>query len=217
MAFLKKSVRSSDLSEDQKRFVVENHKTMSRAEMARSIGKTWYSVGKFCRENNLEAVSKKWWLDEEYREKQSETQKKKWRDQEYRESQSEAMLWSEERKQRTKEKLAGKRLDRSPAMGFYVDEHGYKYLTGQQEHPLSTKAGVLMEHRKVLYDEIGPGSHECHWGCGRVLEWVWPEGITVEHLDNNPRNNDRENLAPACRFCNASGRARREREEKRPV
>lgn len=91
--------------------------------------------------------------------------------------------------------------------GRHFDNNGYVYVTGVQ-HPLSTK-GLLYEHRQVLYDQIGPGPHECHWGCGRVLEWGTMEGICVDHLDDDKSNNTPENLAPSCFPCNIT-RTKRE-------
>lgn len=88
------------------------------------------------------------------------------------------------------------------ATGFYVNQDGYRILTGQQGHLLADRSGGLCEHRKVLYDEIGPGPHECYWGCGRVLSWGGKSGINVDHLDDDKLNNDPDNLVPSCGPCN---------------
>ncbi len=76
-------------------------------------------------------------------------------------------------------------------------------------HPLATKGTQIYEHRAVLYEKIGHGSHPCHW-CGLVVDWT-NEGLVagalvVDHLDNNPLNNATDNLVPSCAKCNA-GRA----------
>lgn len=73
-------------------------------------------------------------------------------------------------------------------------------------HPLACHTGIAHEHRIVLYDKIGPGTHPCHW-CGKAIIWM-PGGRTgdgvlvVDHLDNNSRNNVPENLVPSCHGCN---------------
>ena len=88
-----------------------------------------------------------------------------------------------------------------PAAGFYYDL-GYKFLTGQQDHPVAKAHGAAAEHRVVLYDEIGPGPHVCHWGCGKLLEWGGRAGIQADHLDGDKLNNDLTNLVPSCGPCN---------------
>ena len=82
--------------------------------------------------------------------------------------------------------------------GYYRE--GYRILTGQR-HPLAVE-GAVAEHRKVLYDAIGPGPHECHWGCGRLLEWGGRDGIHADHLDGDKTNNTPENLVVSCGPCN---------------
>jgi hypothetical protein len=39
-------------------------------------------------------------------------------------------------------------------------------------HPLLTPGSrnLVPEHRIVLYEAIGPGSHPCTW-CGRLVNW----------------------------------------------
>lgn len=73
-------------------------------------------------------------------------------------------------------------------------------------HPLAYSGGRAYEHRVVLYDQIGPGPHECHW-CGKSVDWL-PKGDQAElqpdHLNNDGGDNRPENLVPACRACNAA-------------
>lgn len=72
-------------------------------------------------------------------------------------------------------------------------------------HPLATKNGKVYEHRMVLFDEIGPGPHACHW-CETEVDWL-PKGdpreLQPDHLNDDGADNRIENLVPACRRCNA--------------
>lgn len=109
--------------------------------------------------------------------------------------------FSAETRQKISEKTRG-RFKGEPAAGFAI-HHGYRLLTGQQGHPLANVDGALAEHRKVLYDTIGPGPHLCHWGCGRLLLWGGGiEGIYADHLDRDKLHNEPENLVPSCWWCN---------------
>jgi hypothetical protein len=92
----------------------------------------------------------------------------------------------------------GLRPNGEPAQGSYIDRYGYRILTMQQGHPLVCHNGELKEHRKVLYEKIGPGSHHCY-RCGKELSW---DEIIPDHLDEDRLNNDPENLEPCCRKCN---------------
>jgi hypothetical protein len=65
------------------------------------------------------------------------------------------------------------------------------------DSPMS-KNGWVLEHRKVLYDKIGTGTHKCHW-CRLHLEW---KDICVDHLDEVRSNNNPNNLVPSCSKCN---------------
>src|SRR5690242_14904452 len=53
--------------------------------------------------------------------------------------------------------------------------HGRRYRTVTAKgHPLASKNGTVYEHRKVLFDTIGPGPHACHW-CDTTVQWL-PKG-----------------------------------------
>lgn len=78
------------------------------------------------------------------------------------------------------------------------------------DHPLRGKRGEVLEHRAVLYDAIGPGTHPCHW-CKRLVTWRVRTGeppliddLVVDHLDGDPTNNALENLVPSCQPCNVA-------------
>ena len=93
---------------------------------------------------------------------------------------------------------------REKARGFHIHTNGYIVLTNQ-EHPLA-RGGRLYDHRRVLYDKIGPGPHRCYWqplsGCKTsLLEW---DDIHVDHIDNDVTNNAPENLVASCNVCNRS-------------
>lgn len=74
-------------------------------------------------------------------------------------------------------------------------------------HPLATERGRVCEHRVVLYEKLGPGSHPCHW-CGATLTWMGmiptrTKGyLCTDHLDSDKHNNSPGNLVPSCLPCN---------------
>jgi hypothetical protein len=79
----------------------------------------------------------------------------------------------------------------------------YRLLFSQHDHPIANRGGWLYEHRKVLYDAIGPGPHPCHW-CSVVLTWGGMKGIISDHMNRNKRDNRPENLVPSCQTCNTT-------------
>lgn len=107
---------------------------------------------------------------------------------------------SEETARKISESQKGMRHGKLAAGRF--SDGRYVYLTMMGGHPLAQTTGILAEHRKVLYDKIGPGPHYCHWNCGKLLEWGGIKGIIADHLDDNGLNNDPENLVPSCHRCN---------------
>lgn len=77
--------------------------------------------------------------------------------------------------------------------------HRYKLIPAKG-HPAAPKgARVVREHRVVLYDLIGPGTHPCHW-CGKPV--TWGETLVVDHLNDIRTDNAPANLVPACQGCN---------------
>jgi len=78
------------------------------------------------------------------------------------------------------------------------DDRGYQFLHAPN-HPLVTDGqSYVAEHRIVLYAAIGPGPMCCEM-CGKLMTWATCQ---TDHIDENPRNNERENLRPLCRRCN---------------
>lgn len=82
----------------------------------------------------------------------------------------------------------------------YVRNNGYIVRTNRG-HPVADSGGKVYIHREVLYDAIGEGPHQCHWGCGTELHWR--VNLTVDHLDSNKQNNEITNLVPSCQTCNS--------------
>lgn len=87
----------------------------------------------------------------------------------------------------------------------WITPDGYLVMS-DPKHPLANPNGRVREHRRVLYDAIGPGPHPCA-DCGELLEWKTSlrthEGaITVDHRDRNKLHNVLENLDPVCSACN---------------
>lgn len=89
-------------------------------------------------------------------------------------------------------------------------KQGYRNYSRGSDHPLAwgKKQRTIGEHRLVLYEKIGPGAHSCHW-CGVRLIWAPTllhlgtiQRLVVDHLDDDPTNNDPANLVPACSRCN---------------
>lgn len=91
---------------------------------------------------------------------------------------------------------------RAPAGAGSLRKDGYRLVT-VHGHPLA-ESGQLLEHRKVLYDAIGPGEHPCRW-CGQTLTWqagITETALVADHLDFDRANNDPSNLVPSCNGCN---------------
>lgn len=85
----------------------------------------------------------------------------------------------------------------------------YKYVK-RKHHPLAPPSGRLPEHRVILYEKIGPGTHPCYL-CGNPVTWTLAsegktrtgKGVLVtDHVDSDPTNNAPENLEPSCQPCN---------------
>jgi hypothetical protein len=108
--------------------------------------------------------------------------------------------WTPEARLARSEALRGQ-WNGQPAKGCHVERKRYRKLTGQYDHPLAV-GGRIYEHRKVLYDKIGPGPHLCHWRCGRLVNWGGTKGLHTDHVDGVRTNNDPDNLVPACPSCN---------------
>lgn len=88
---------------------------------------------------------------------------------------------------------------RQPARPRYEDKRGYQFIYAPN-HPLVSRGQFYVaEHRAVLYGVIGDSSMKCAI-CDSGLTW---DTCCVDHIDNNPRNNEPANLRPTCMNCNA--------------
>jgi hypothetical protein len=68
------------------------------------------------------------------------------------------------------------------------------------EHPLADSTGHVWEHRKLMYDRYGETLPPCEL-CRKPITW---ETTHIDHIDDDPSNNDPKNLRPLCRGCNVS-------------
>lgn len=98
-------------------------------------------------------------------------------------------------------------LKRAPNGSGWIS-HGYRVLP-LAGHPLSSPQDRVFEHRKVLYDKIGPDGHPCNW-CGVTVRWLNGVGAAAEgaliadHVDGDTLNNVPSNLVPSCWSCNVN-------------
>lgn len=70
-------------------------------------------------------------------------------------------------------------------------------------HPLAQADGCQYEHRVVLFNKIGEGTHKCYW-CSKELTWKGPgPRLVVDHLNDDRWDNNENNLVPSCRTCNS--------------
>jgi hypothetical protein len=83
----------------------------------------------------------------------------------------------------------------------------YRYITGagyikllKPEHPLADSSGDVYEHRMIVYDILKGSMPACYW-CGTALEW---STAVIDHLNENKKDNDKQNLVVSCNNCNRS-------------
>lgn len=82
--------------------------------------------------------------------------------------------------------------------GDLIHSGGSYLLTHAPEHPLANGRSRVYAHRMAYYAVHGAGPFSCHH-CGIRVDWTF---MHVDHLDDNPQNNDVSNLAASCPRCN---------------
>lgn len=86
-----------------------------------------------------------------------------------------------------------------------INASGYRVLSGFRGHPIAFANGQMLEHRLVLFNQIGIGPHLCAH-CATAVRWG--VDLQTDHLDHNRLNNDPANLVPSCAPCNKSSKRR---------
>lgn len=82
----------------------------------------------------------------------------------------------------------------------------YRFVS-RPTHPLAHGKAEhrVYEHRAVLYDAIGAGTHPCHW-CSTPVQWESTRGdsdcLMVDHVNGIGDDNRLTNLVPSCSTCN---------------
>jgi hypothetical protein len=81
--------------------------------------------------------------------------------------------------------------------GDLLHSNGY-VLQAAPDHPRARGRYRAYQHRVVFTEHNGEGPFNCHW-CNVRVTW---EDMHIDHLDDDPQNNDISNLAPSCPTCN---------------
>ena len=76
---------------------------------------------------------------------------------------------------------------------------GYILIT-DRDHRLSSKNGMVFEHRAIAYQKYGNDLPPCEF-CGKQSSWS-SRNTHIDHIDNKRDNNKPENLRVLCNSCN---------------
>ena len=77
--------------------------------------------------------------------------------------------------------------------------HSQGYIQAPSEtHPLAHGRCLAYEHRMVFYNAHGEGPFKCYW-CGADITW---DTLHIDHLNENKKDNDINNLVASCPICN---------------
>lgn len=77
---------------------------------------------------------------------------------------------------------------------------GYQ-LIYNPAHPLAQANGYVYEHRMVAHEKYGENLPPCEL-CGKATSWK-AYTTHIDHIDEDVRNNNPENLRPLCNGCNS--------------
>jgi hypothetical protein len=92
----------------------------------------------------------------------------------------------------------GTKHTRKRGEGTIKKDSGYVQVKAHG-HPVATLRGFAYQHRVILYDAIGPGTHPCYH-CETSV--TWGTDLVADHLDFDKINNHPDNLVPSCAPCN---------------
>lgn len=92
------------------------------------------------------------------------------------------------------------RIDVVPIGTERLTARGYMIMRVELGHPMAQASTPTWaySHRVIAYEHLGPQPQPCYH-CGEVSEW---RDLVIDHLDDDPLNNNVENIVPACPSCN---------------
>lgn len=92
-------------------------------------------------------------------------------------------------------------LERKTKKSRLENPAGYQ-LIYKPDHQLSQANGYVYEHRYVAFQKYGENLPNCEI-CGNATSWD-PYTTHIDHIDENVKNNNPDNLRPLCNSCNVT-------------